>query len=104
MQPSNRPLRGTHQIRGTVRGAHGLPDGGAQLALMHATGPAVQVGVAEVLILHVGDEAVLVEVVELHGAQPCAQQAAGVLGREAHVGAHGALRARRLRAAAAGPS
>ncbi len=55
-----------------------------ELALVQAARPAVEVGVAEVVLLHEGDQAcspaVGIEVVELDGAQPCAQQAAGVLG------------------------
>jgi hypothetical protein len=57
-------------------------DGLAQLALVHATRAPVEVGVAEVLALHVGDQIALVQVVELDRAQPRAQQAARVLGSQ----------------------
>ena len=70
-------------------GAHGLLDGRAQLALVQAARAAVEVGVAEVVLLHVFDQAALVEVVELDRRQPRAQQAARI--RWCDVGACGSL-------------
>ena len=51
----------------------------AEPALVRAARPAVEVGVAEVLALHVVEQRALVEVAEPDGPQPRAQQAAGVV-------------------------
>ena len=67
---------------------HGHADGVAQLALMLAAGAPVQIGVAEVLALHVRDQIVsacvpsTIEVVQLDRAQPGAQQLARVRGSQ----------------------
>ena len=89
MQPSNRPSAAALTSASPRAARSAQLDRGAQLALVQAARAPVQVGVAEALVLHVGDQAALVEVVELDRGQPRAQQAAGVLGGE--VAADGAL-------------
>ncbi len=98
----NRRDAGLEQSLGSRQGV-GLPgrgaerhlDRAAQLALVHPAGAPVQVGVAEIVLLHVGDQLLparlssvidgarrAIEVVEPDRAKPCAQQAAGVVGIE----------------------
>ena len=59
-------------------GGERVLDRDAQLALVRAARAPVEVCVAEAVILHVRDQADLVEVVELDGAEPRVQQAARV--------------------------
>jgi hypothetical protein len=74
---------GGHGQLGLPRGgADRHVDGLAELVLVGATGAPVEVGVAEVLLLHVRDQLARVTVLEPDRAQPLAQQAARVLGGE----------------------
>ncbi len=82
MQLSNRPERGARDVRLAASRRERALDRGAQLALVRASGSAVEVGVAEALVLHVGDQAGLVEMVELDGVQPGAQQATRICRRD----------------------
>ncbi len=78
MQLSNSPVTAGSTCASPRAAAIASSIASAQLALVRAAGPAVQVGVAEALLLHVGDQPGLVEVIEPDGAQPRPQQAAGV--------------------------
>ena len=59
---SNRPPAAASAPLAGGRGRHRRSDRLAQLALVRAAGSPVEVAVAEVLVLHVGDQAALVEV------------------------------------------
>ena len=104
MQASNRPARGAATSAPSPAAASSAPSTArAQLALVRAAGAPVEVGVAEALVLHVGDQAALVE---LRRARPRCSQARSRRARRRARGRRRAGRpgARRPRAAAAGPS
>ena len=84
-------LRGGQHLGLATRGAQCQLDGAAQLALVQAARAPVQVGVAEIVGLHVCDQSGYIQMVELDGGQPGTQQAAGVLGRDCAAAAGGAL-------------
>jgi len=69
-------------LRCSSRGCERVLDCDAQLALVRAARASVEVGVREAVVLHVGDQAGLVELVELDGGEPCVQQAARVARRD----------------------